>query len=408
MRQPITFVTLCAERREAEGLRAALEEGGRARVLASCATVEELSAAASQARPSAVLVVLGADAEAGAKLVRRACEALPTAAVVAAARMASPALVMSALRAGAHEFLQLPPGAAELQTVLERTSSLCAARQASEGGKGRVLAVFSSKGGVGVSFIAANLAAAMPGPTLLVDLNLQSGDGDSLLGVKPAYTLTDAVRNLARLDEALLGSYVARHSPRLALLAAPAEPHEAEEVKPEHIAELLRVLRACYPFVVLDLKDSFDALTIAALDQADDLLLVLTLDVPGIRSARRALKVFERLGYPRAKTHVVVNRWSKHVDVELEKVEAHLGERLLGLVPSDYRRVIDSINLGRPLVLSDPGSKVSEALREIAAALSGGAGAAPAERHGGLLHSLWRRREPSPAPLELRAAHGRA
>lgn len=408
MTQPTTFATLCSDPRASDELRAALEAGGRGRVVASCATAERLTAEAARTRPAALVVVLGEDADAGSALVRRVCEACPGAAVIAAARAASPSLIMSALRAGAHEFLQLPPSAAELQTVVERTESFCARQQAAEGAKGRVLAVFSSKGGTGVSFIAANLAAAMPEPALLVDLNLQAGDCDALLGVKPAYTVTDAVRNLGRLDESLLASYVTRHSPRLALLAAPAEPHEAEEVKPEHVGELLRVLRAHYPLVVLDLKDSFDSVTVAALDQADDVLLVLTLDIPGIRSARRALKVFERLGYPRGKTHVVVNRWSKQIDVELEKVEEHLGERLIGLVPSDYRRVIDSINLGRPLVLSDPGSKVAAALREIAAVLSQRGGVTPAARRGGVLHSLFKRREPAPAALELRAAHGRA
>lgn len=408
MRHPITFITFCADRAAAEGLRAALEADGRARVLASVATAEELIVEAARVRPSAVLVALGEDAAAGAALIRRVGAGCPGAAVIAAARGASPALIMSSLRAGAHEFLQLPPTPTELQTVLERTETFCAQRQAAETGKGRVVAVFSSKGGTGVSFIAANLAAAFAEPTLLVDFNLQAGDCDSLLGVKPLYTMTDAVRNLARLDESLLGSYVTRHSPRLALLAAPFEPHEAEEVRPEHVAELLRALRASYPFVVLDLKDSFDSVTVAALDNADDVVLVLTLDIPGIRSARRALKVFERLGYPRAKTHVVVNRWSKQIDVELEKVEEHLGERLIGLVPSDYRRVIDSINLGQPLVLADPGSKVSAAVRDIAAVLAERGAATPAARPKGVLHSLFKRHEPEPSSIELRAAHERA
>jgi len=114
------------------------------------------------------------------------------------------------------------------------------------------------------------------------------------------------------------------------------------------------------------LPHTFDPVSIAALDLADDILLVLTLDIPGIRSTKRALKVFDNLGYPRDKIRVVVNRWSKNIDVELQKVEGHLGEQLIGFIPNDYRKVMDSINLGRPLVQSDPASKIALEIKRIA------------------------------------------
>ena len=90
-------------------------------------------------------------------------------------------------------------------------------------------------------------------------------------------------------------------------------------------------------------------MTVAALDLVDDIFLVLTLDIPGIRNTKRALKVFDNLGYPRQKIRAIVNRWSKNIDGELQKAEGHLGERLVGFVPNDYRKVMDSINLGAPV-----------------------------------------------------------
>jgi pilus assembly protein CpaE len=125
-----------------------------------------------------------------------------------------------------------------------------------------------------------------------------------------------------------------------------------------------------YEYIILDLPHTFDPITVAALDSVDDIFLVLTLDIPGIRSTKRALKVFDNLGYPREKIRVVVNRWSKNIDVELQKVEGHLGERLIGFVPNDYRKVMDSINLGRPLVQSDPTSKIALEIKRIAALLT--------------------------------------
>ena len=107
----------------------------------------------------------------------------------------------------------------------------------------------------------------------------------------------------------------------------------------------------------------FDSATVAALDLADDILIVMTLDIPGIRGANRAIKVFNRLNYPKTKVHVIVNRWGKNIDVQLQKVEAHLDEKILGLIPNDYRKVIDSINLGQPLVEREPTSKITLELK---------------------------------------------
>jgi len=139
---------------------------------------------------------------------------------------------------------------------------------------------------------------------------------------------------------------------------------------------------------------------VAALDLADDILVVLTLDIPGIRATKRALKVFERLDYRRDKVHVVVNRWSKNIDVQLQKVEAHLGEQLIGFVPNDYRNVMESINLGRPLVHADPASKITAEIKRIAALVSGNGHSPSAPPRKKLLGTMFSRQSPT-APLDL-------
>jgi pilus assembly protein CpaE len=119
---------------------------------------------------------------------------------------------------------------------------------------------------------------------------------------------------------------------------------------------------------------------------------VLTLDIPAIRSTQRALQIFDRLGYPRHKLHVVVNRFSKQIDLDLRQVERFLGERVMGYVQSDYKTAVNSINLGQPLVDSDPQSKIATELRQIAARFSTSAPAAPAtEPRRGRLSSFFRK-----------------
>jgi pilus assembly protein CpaE len=237
-------------------------------------------------------------------------------------------------------------------------------------------------------------------PTLLMDLNLQAGDVASFLGLEPRYSLADFVVNRTRLDDSLISSLLTPHSARLALLAAPLEAHEAEDITPEHVTEVLHLLSQRYECLVLDLQHTFDPITIAALDLADDILLLMTLDIPGIRSTKRALKVFERLSYPRGKVHVVVNRWSKSIDVELHKVEAHLDEQLIGFVPNDYRKVMESINLGRPLVQTDPSSKLTLEIKRIAALVSGSNHKASPQTRKRLLGSVFGRQS-SGSTLEL-------
>jgi pilus assembly protein CpaE len=129
--------------------------------------------------------------------------------------------------------------------------------------------------------------------------------------------------------------------------------------------------------------------------------MVLTLDIPAIRSAQRTLAIFDRLGYPRHKVRIVVNRWSKQIDLDLRQVERYLSERVMGFVTSDYRAVVNSINLGQPLVEAEPTSRIAGEIRQIAASIAAGAGGAnpaalasspeaEAERRG-LLAGLFRR-----------------
>jgi pilus assembly protein CpaE len=129
---------------------------------------------------------------------------------------------------------------------------------------------------------------------------------------------------------------------------------------------------------------------------------VLTLDIPSIRSTNRALKVFNRLGYPRTKIHLVVNRWGKNIDVQLQKVESHLDEQIIGLIPNDYRKVMDSINLGKPLVQSDPTSKITTEIRRIAALVSGEGDTTPTQARKGLLRGMFNRNSAGgTGPLQL-------
>jgi pilus assembly protein CpaE len=172
------------------------------------------------------------------------------------------------------------------------------------------------------------------------------------------------------IDDELISAYVTPFSKTLDLLAAPKEVDPLDRIKPEHIFELLERLRKSYQHVVLDLPHTFDAITQVALDQADKIVLVLSLDIPAIRSVKHALQFFDRVGYPPSKIAVVVNRWSKRVDLDQRQVEEFLSRPVAGSILSDYQIVVNSINMGVPLVKSNASSKISRGFMEISRALT--------------------------------------
>jgi pilus assembly protein CpaE len=209
---------------------------------------------------------------------------------------------------------------------------------------------------------------ALQAPAVIVDLNLQAGDLDIFYGIKPKFSIADLVVNRARLDEGLLASYLAPHSSDLSVLPAPRNADAAEDIRPEPLMEVIQVLRENHDYVVLDLPHTFDANTLAALDNADDVMLVLTLDILAVRSAQRALTIFDRLGYSRSKIKTVINKWSKQSNLELRHVERYLGEKISAFITNDYAAAINSINLGQPLAGGNYSSPVVAEIKRLATA----------------------------------------
>ncbi len=405
MTQPITIVVLSTGLDNFKEIRTALSTDDRAQLLAGGNDVEQVYEEIIRLKPAAAIITLGANSDQAIKLIQRLTKEAPKTALISVANNAAPDLLLQSLRAGAREFLKMPISSDELKTVLDRVSEFCAGQVETPKKKGRMIAVFSSKGGCGTSFIATNLAAAANARTVLVDLNLQAGDLPLFLGVDPKYSFADISENRSRLDDALIKSFVTPYSANLSLLAAPREADSADEIEPEHVFEVLQRLRESYEYVVLDPQHTFDSITLAALDQSDEIVLVLTLDIPAIRSTQRALEIFDRLGYPRKKVRIVVNRWSKQIDLDLRQVEKFLGEPVVGFVPSDYQTAVTSINLGQPLVQSEPNSKVAQEIRRVARAITTGAVAVmeePQPRRN-VWNSLFKK-QPPPNQLELQVS----
>ena len=397
MKRQITAVIFSAGPESETELRQALKNDSRVRVVACSDQMEQAYAEVVHWRPSAAIIALDGKPELGWMLCRQINAVCPETVVICASRDSSPDVILESLRAGSREFLRLPVITEELLTVVDRVAEISAGSTQSQKKQGRVIAVYSNKGGCGTSFIAANLAVSLGAPTLLIDLNLQSGSQDLLFGVKPKYSVVDLVENRARLDDQLLSSYLVQYSPNLSLLAAPRDIEEADRLQTEPLLQVIGALQSRFEYLVLDLPHTFDPLTIASLDFADDVLLVLTLDILASRAAQRALTIFYRLGYSRQKVRLILNRWSKQSDLELRHVERFLGERITCFVSEDVRAALRSVNLGQPLAVTDSATPITTEFKKLAAMCGAGSEKPEATPRKTLLNSIFRRQ---PGALE--------
>jgi pilus assembly protein CpaE len=324
-------------------------------------------------RPQAALVLLNGELNHSFQLVERIHQELPDTAVICSSEDNSPDIILQSFRSGAMEFLRQPLVESEIASVFAKIE--LTATHPEESHLGRVIAVYASKGGCGTTFVTANLAASIARLTrkraCVIDLNLQAGDQPLYLGLEPHYSIHDVVRNFDRLDDQLLASYLTQRSKFLALLAAPTEIGKDEDIRIEHVTRTIALLRAQAEFVVIDPPRVLNELTISALDSADDLILLLTLDIPAIRSAKRALDIFARLGYDRSRIKVVINRYTKTPEFDLKQVEKVLETQVFATITNDYQAAIASINVGEPLVLSKNQSRVIQDFGNLASKLTG-------------------------------------
>lgn len=325
-------------------------------------------------RPQAALVMLNGDLPKSLQMVERLRQEIPDTAVICSHEESNPEIILQSVRSGATDFLRQPLAETEINEVFKKLEQ-ARQRTAEEAQQGRVIAVYSSKGGCGTTFVTANLAVALArlgrNRATIVDLNLQAGDQPTYLGIENTpYTIYDVVRNFDRLDEDLLNSYLTPRGKLISLLAAPTEIGRDEDVRPEHITQIITMLRAQPGYVLLDPQHSLSENTIAALDLADDLVLLVTLDIPSIRSAKRALDIFRRLGYEKSRIKVVLNRYTKTPEFEIGQIEKVLEHSIDAILSNDYKAAISSINMGEPLVQSKTQSRLQNEFTKLAAKLA--------------------------------------
>lgn len=293
--------------------------------------------------------------------------------MIATGPSTDPLLIMRAMRAGIQEYLVRPIAVAECVSAVERLHKRTDVGETN----GQVFALYSAKGGIGVSTTAVNLASSIAAlhPTARVavaDLGVPGGDTSLLLNLRPSYTMGNIAERIDQLDDELLNSVLAPAGNGVWVLAAPERPELAEEIDANVITSVLALLRSSFDYTVLDCEHQMNDRTVAALDGADRILLMTELTVQALRSTQRSLGVFRRLGYPAEKLAVVVNRYQSGDVVSVSEAADVLKEEIFFKVPNDYRTVSEASTAGVPVEIKDPQAPLTFAYRQLAQKLSGG------------------------------------
>jgi pilus assembly protein CpaE len=249
---------------------------------------------------------------------------------------------------------------------------------------GRLIAVFSPKGGVGCTMLVANLAVALKleQPELRVavmDGSLLFGDIGVLMDLRPEKTIHDLVVRFDQLDSDLLSDVMFSHSSGVKVLQAPQQPQQAELITPDHVRAILTLLRKSFDYVFVDTWSSFQERVLTVLDTADRIVLLTTLEMPAIKNVRLFLDVAELLQYPRGKIILVANHADARTGIPVREVSRNLRFDVSATIGTDNQAVTNSVNRGVPLVLADPTNQVSRDVKALLRQIVLGAGGAEAE-----------------------------
>jgi pilus assembly protein CpaE len=356
-------------------------------VIAKASNGREAVALAKQHRPDVILMDINMPDMDGITATEAIMTQDPSVQVIIMSVQGETDYLRRAMLAGAREFLTKPISADDLYKSIRHVHRLAATRPRATGGgaaevtagggqvsTGQIIAVFSPKGGVGTSTVAANLAVALRQQTnkkvALVDANVVFGDLTVILNLRSDKTIIDLAQRVDEMDRDLLNDVLATHTSQVKVLLAPPDPQRGELVSADHLRAILDLMRREFDYIVVDTPASFQDRSLAVLDMANRIVTLMTLEMHCIRNIKLFLEVADLLEYPHEKVMLVLNKATNRTGIRADDVEKTIQRKVLLQIGDAAQEMTLSINQGVPLVIGKPNHQVVRDLNNLARELA--------------------------------------
>ena len=335
---------------------------------------------ARQYQPNIVLMDINMPDMDGITAAELVVKEVPIAQVIMVSVQSEADYLRRAMLAGARDFVTKPFSAEELISTIHRVHKMAQARApkvsaaaaASGTGlpftgplrparRGRVVVMFGTKGGIGTSVVAINLAVALNKPdrkAAVVDASLHFGDVGVLLNLQATRSIADISKVIADLDSQLIETTLTPHASGIKALLAPSQPELAELVSAEHLKSILAEMRNMFDFIIVDTARTLKDEILAVLDAADRIVLMGTPDIPSIKNARVFFEIAVALGYPSEKIVFVLNKMDRRSLISAKDIESHIKHPVTAQLPMDEATAVTSVNKGVPFV-ADPRARAT-------------------------------------------------
>ena len=335
------------------------------KIVAQAASGEEAIRKAMETVPDVILMDVNMPDMDGITATINIRQQIPYTQVIILTVQDDPDYMRKAMRAGARDFLTKPPSIDELVHAVQQAAVHANReknrKQAADTGsaqanlqtQGKIITIYSPKGGVGCTTIAANLAAALESddtPVILVDADLQFGDTMVLFNQQSKHTIIDLAPRANDLDPQILEEVLVRHTSGVRLLSPP-RPEQAEFVKSEQFGEILDYLRNIFAYIIVDTPSEINNIALTSFERSDLMLLVTTQDIPAVANLRKFYDLAPLLSISRERILLVMNKYDKRIAITPEKISESWQRDFACVIPLDERTVIPSTNRGTPFML---------------------------------------------------------
>ncbi len=322
---------------------------------------------------SIFLVDLSENKQEKLDLILKVSQQCPNCKILALSDNPTVDLIIRIMRAGAREFVPIPILKNEFFDALNKIISQF--EEPKKNNKCKIISVFSNKGGIGKTSLATNLALELSKITkesvALIDMNFQMGDITTFLDLKPSFNISYMLENIDKINETFLLSTLEKYkNSSLYILADPPYFKQADNIQPKQITKLFNTLKETFSYIIVDAEASFDGKNIAALDNSDLILLVTVANIPALRNTQRCLELFEKLGYDKDKTQIVVNRYMENDEIKEEDVEKVLSKSVYWKIPNNYFALMTAINKGVPVSSINANTNIAQSYRDLAQHIS--------------------------------------